>query len=254
MIRDLCGVSLSPSTPRLVAEISNAHNGSFDRALRLIAAAKVAGCDFVKLQCYTPDELVALRGDGLAPEPWGSDGWTMHNLYEHARTPLAWFPALFAYAHQLQIPMFSSVFGPESLDVLESCGCQAYKIARLDNQHQSLIEMCRATGKPVIVSADILAGGYPTNNILLACPPGYPQTQLDLRSYDFRDMGGTDGFSYHGTDPLAPVIAASCGAALIEFHLHLKDEPSALETNISLTEVDAFWMAQSIRRLTTRYL
>lgn len=254
MIRELCGVPLSPDTPRLVAEISNAHNGSFDRAMRLIAAAKAAHCDFVKLQCYTPDELVALRGDGLAPEPWGSEGWTMHTLYEHARTPLDWFPALFAYAHQLQIPMFSSVFGPESLDVLERCNCPAYKIARLDNQHTELLYICRATGKPVLVSTAPQQPIPIRPDVLLYCPPGYPQIRLRLGETRFdTDHNEYNGFSYHGTDPLAPVIAASMGASLIEFHLHLKNDPSALEANISLTEFDAFWMSQSIRRLTTQY-
>lgn len=110
------GVAIGPDRPcRFVAEISNNHNGDLARCLRLITAAKDAGADFVKFQCYSPDELVALRGDGPAPEPWGAQGWTMRALYEKARTPFAWFPDLFQYARDIGIVPFSSVFGLESL-------------------------------------------------------------------------------------------------------------------------------------------
>lgn len=91
------GVAIGGSNPcRFVAEISNNHNGNFTHALHLIHAAKDAGAEFVKFQCFSPEELVSLRGGGSAPAPWGEQGWTMHALYAKARTPFEWFPALFA--------------------------------------------------------------------------------------------------------------------------------------------------------------
>src|SRR5690242_7059952 len=69
--------NIIPRGCRFVVEISNAHNGSYDRAIRLIDAAKDAGADFVKTQAFTVDELCALRGEGTAPVPWGNAGWTM---------------------------------------------------------------------------------------------------------------------------------------------------------------------------------
>src|SRR4051812_38020180 len=75
---------------RFVVEVSNSHNQSFARALRLIDAAKAIQADFVKFQAFTVDELCALRGEGLAPSPWGDDGTTMRDLYTRAETPLAW--------------------------------------------------------------------------------------------------------------------------------------------------------------------
>jgi len=84
-------------------------------AMKALDAAKAAGADFVKFQCYSPDELVDLRGDGPAPEPWGSQGWTMRALYEKARTPFEWFPTLFAHARAIGIVPFASVFGAADL-------------------------------------------------------------------------------------------------------------------------------------------
>src|SRR5690242_15390697 len=104
-------VQLGPGNPcAVVAEISNSHNGTLERAVRLLHAAKAAGADIVKVQAYTPDELVALRGDGPAPSPWHR--YTMRELYSKARTPLAWMATLFG---ESPLPIYASVFGAESL-------------------------------------------------------------------------------------------------------------------------------------------
>jgi pseudaminic acid synthase len=228
------GVEVGQGQPcRTVAEVSNAHNGSFNRAIRIIDAAKEAGADFIKFQCYTPDELVALRGDGPAPEPWGSQGWTMGALYEKARTPLEWFSELFAHARAIGIVPFSSVFGPESLAALQAVDCPAYKIAALDNVHLSLVANARASGKPVIVS--VRKNEWAVDGVSrLLCPPGYPQTVDAVDLPDDFAASGYLGYSYHGTRPSDPLMAVARGAKLIEAHFQLDDEPSELEANVSL--------------------
>ena len=244
MSTTIAGVDIGAHEPcRFIAEISNNHNGSLVQALQLLDAAKEAGADFAKLQSYTPEELVALRGDGPAPEPWGAQGYSMHRLYEIAQTPHGWFPALFKHARSIDLPLFSSVFGLESLALCEWLGCPAYKIARLDNHHGWLYDACAATGKPVIVSAndEIVLG-----DLHLWCPPGYPQPALGLERDRFDEY---DGFSYHGTDPLAGVMAAALGAQVVEAHLQLRDIPSVLEHNISLNEYGFASMVNRTRRI-----
>src|SRR3546814_1350239 len=43
--------------PYVIAELSANHNGQFDMALRIIAEAKKAGADAVKIQTYRPDTI-----------------------------------------------------------------------------------------------------------------------------------------------------------------------------------------------------
>lgn len=241
------GIPIGGDAPcRFVAEISNNHNGDFDRALKLIDAAKAAGADFVKFQCYTPDELVALRGDGPAPEPWGAQGWTMRTLYEKAQTPLEWFPVLAKYCGLVKMPWFSSAFGPSSLALLESLRCPAYKIARLDNADAALRALVLATGKPLLVSDDC-----PLPNAVhetLYCPQGYPQEDFTFAaSVVFPDMAL--GFSFHGTDPLPCLVAIARGAKLIEAHFMLDLEPSDLEANVSLTDLQFRALVHDGRRI-----
>ena len=242
----IAGLEVGYSHPvRVMAEISNAHNGSPTKAIRLIAAAKEAGADIIKFQCYTPDELVALRGDGPAPSQWGEQGWTMRQLYEKAQTPFHWFPQLVDFCKEIGMPWFASVFGPDSLALMESLGCPTYKIAALDNQNDALRTAVLATGKPVVVSRR-KAQWQPGDGLVLYCPEGYPQKQVSLT-----ECAGCDGFSYHGIDPLVPVYAVTAGDGVhvIECHIQLDEEPSELEANISLTATQFGTMVREIRKL-----
>lgn len=240
---------------RFVAEISNNHNGDFDAAIRLIDAAKHVGADFVKFQCYTPSELVQLRGDGLAPEPWGSQGWTMRALYEKAATPLEWFPDLFQHARDIGIVPFSSVFGLESLTLLEKCACPFYKIARLDSHDRGLYEAVASRRKPVLVSTDMyqFSVGYESENVhRLYCPPGYPTAVSDVRLPQFGGwqykQRGFLGLSSHCLDLLLPIVAVARGCELIEMHMMLDDAPSELEANVSLPASEFALMVGRVRQ------
>jgi sialic acid synthase SpsE len=254
-VLNIGGVEIGEGNPcRFVAEISGNHNGSLMRALFLIEEAKKAGADFVKFQCYTPDELVTLRGDGPAPDPWGSQGWTMRSLYEKAQTPHDWFPALAAHATSTGIPWFSSVFGLQSLALLESLDCPAYKIARLDNGSVPLSLLVSFVRKPVVVSA-VSADNHTAFQraaLRLWCPPGYPQSFVQddpAFKHIFGPIHGYDGFSYHGIDIGPCVNAARSGAKIIEAHFQLDDEPSELEANVSLTTSRFRQMVDDVRRV-----
>lgn len=250
------GVEIGAGQPcRFVCELSNNHNGDRDLAFALIAAAKDIGADFVKFQCYTPSELVQLRGDGPAPEPWGAQGWTMQTLYEKAATPLGWFPALFQYARDIGIVPFSSVFGLESLAVLEKCACPAYKIAQLDNGDRALAEAVISRGKPVLISADGLRStqAYWNRDVFrLYCAPKYPTPPDEVRLPNYFSTFDPErsyiGLSSHCLDPLLPVVAVARGCALIEMHMQSDGVPSELESNVSLTASEYAAMIARVRQ------
>lgn len=229
---NIAGVGIGNGNPcRLVAELANGHNGDLDRCLRMIDAAKEAGADFVKLQLYTPEELVALRGGGPAPEPWESQGWKMRDLYKKAMTPAKWVPEIAKHCEDVGIPWFSSVFGEFSLAILEMFDCPAYKLASLDYGRRKLWRLVKKTGKPIIQSCPKFVAPK-RDAFMLYCPPGYPQKPTGL-AHPMKSYGG---FSYHGVDPDMPALAAAFGARLIECHFHLADEPSELEASVSLDQ------------------
>ena len=251
---NIAGIEIGSGEPcRFVAEISCNHNGSVALAEKLVIAAARIGADFVKFQAYTPDELIALRGDGPAPDPWGTDGWSMRQLYEKARTPREWFPNLFALARGWGIVPFASVFGAESLAAMEAIGCPAYKIASFERDAHGLYAAVRATRKPILISRpdepptpDDAAVGY------LYCPPGYPTPTDHLKlPYDF-DFAGFVGLSSHCLDRRLPIVAVARHCHLIEMHLqgglwNGDDDRSALESAVSLTAMEFADMIRDVR-------
>lgn len=238
------------NAPYIIAEISGNHAGSLENAKRLIKAAKRAGADSVKTQCYEPDTITLdcnkldfIVQDGL----WR--GRTLYDLYSKAHTPFAWHKELYSLAHKEGITIFSSVFDFSSVDLLESLGCPAYKIASFEIVDLPLIAYAAKTGKPLIISTGLAsdrevleaqeaAGGRAA---FLHCTSDYPGTvetaDLGRIAHLENILGFTCPVGISDHTPRAsivPIAATAMRAAIIEKHLKLDGTISEDET-FSLT-------------------
>lgn len=228
--------------PYIIAEISGNHCGSLDNAKRLIRAAKRAGADAVKTQCYEPDTITLdcnkldfIVQDGL----W--KGRTLYELYGKAYTPFAWHKELYKVARDEGITIFSSVFDKSSVDLLEGLGCPAYKIASFEVGDTPLIEYATSTGKPLIISTglasdrEVLEANEASkfSAAFLHCTSEYPGT---IEHADLGRIAKLDkllgfrqpiGISDHTPGAVhIPVAATALRAAIIEKHLKLDSEKS----------------------------
>lgn len=212
----LDGKEIGPSSPPyFIADISLNHGGSLKIAKELIVLAKYAGCDAVKPQLYSPDELCS-PGTIAKDGPWaGEDMW---DLYRRFQTPRNWIPELIDCAKLHKITLFFSVFSLTAVDLLEQFNIPAYKISTSDYSWSKLRERCRGTGKPVFVSVPKLQDSH-TGEILLQNRPGYPCPFYDADLENLKWGTGVYGLSSHVMNPVAFPMAVALGASVIELNI-----------------------------------
>lgn len=262
------GKQIGPGhAPWVCAEISGEHKGDFGRLLDLLIAAKDAGADSVKLQCFDPERLAEARGgrDKVLTEGlWA--GRSLIDLYRETHTPRAFISEAMEWGKRWDITVFSSVFDEEGVDYLESLGCPAYKVSAYEFRDTELIAKVASTQKPMIMSvpstataddirAAMLAAANLNENIAyLHCVSLYPcpddkvelERMVQLRGR-FEKHGWVVGFSDHTVGIEAAVNAVKAGACIIEKHVTLSRSDGGLDAAFSLEPHELAQMVKEIR-------
>lgn len=249
----------------IIAELSANHNGSLDTAIQTIRAAKRTGADAIKLQTYTPDTMTIDVKNRYFQINEGTlwDGKTLYELYGEAYTPWEWHSELFRVAKEEGLICFSSPFDITAVDFLEEFDVPAYKIASFEIQDIPLIAYAASKGKPIIISTGIAKeedislavetcrkeGNH--DIVLLKCTSSYP-APLELANLNtIRDLnkrfGAEVGFSDHTYGWLAPVVATTLGAKIIEKHFIMDKSIGGPDADFSLDEREFTEMVTAVR-------
>ena len=237
--------------PYIIAELSANHNGSLERALQTIDAAQRCGASAIKLQTYTADTMTidCDRPDFMVKGGlW--DGFKLYDLYRWAQTPFEWHQAMFEYARNIGITIFSTPFDESSVDLLESLDVPAYKIASFENTDLPLIRYVAKTGKPIILSTgmaseeeiseavDVARSAGCNNLILLHCISSYPAPIEQANIQQVPELATRfnvlSGLSDHTLGTAASVAAVALGACVIEKHFTLSRAEKGPDSEFSI--------------------
>lgn len=216
---------------KVVAELGINHNGDMQLAVKMMEMAKVAGCDYVKFQKRTVDQVYSQEYlDGPRKSPWGSTQRAQKNALEFG---IIDYHAIDTVCKDNGQQWFASVWDRASVDFLSHFNMPFIKIPSALITDLELLECVKAEDIPVIISTGMstrkevhVAESILGDQIeyILACTSTYP-TQADEMNMNFLSTLKKEypkhriGFSNHCRSTLPCMIAAAMGAEMIEYHI-----------------------------------
>ncbi len=248
-----------------IAEIGINHNGDLDTAKKLMLAAKNAGANAVKFQKRTIEEIFTAQSLGKVYDSPHAYGKTYGEHREALEFKIDDYRELFAFAKELEILLFASVWDFESVKFMEQFSVDAYKIASADMNYFGLIEAVSKTGKPLLISTGMATQGeikkmieftrkHTAKYIVMHCTSSYPALDQEL-NIEFMNKirewskGNPIGYSGHEIDWLPSFIAALKGASVIERHVTLDKSLKGSDHSASLTPQEFLELTQNVKRL-----
>ena len=227
--------------PFIIAEIGVNHEGSIDRAKRMIEAAARAGPHAAKFQTYKAETLAS---EGNSPAYWDTSKEPTASQFELFSRFDSFgkdeYLELAGHCHDVGVEFMSTPFDLDSVDELAPM-MPAIKIASADLTNVPLLRKVAGKAMPVILSVgasthdeiswalDILERAGATEVALLHCVLRYP-TPVDnanvLGVRKLHDLFG-DRASIGYSDHVAPTaegeapsaeLASLLGATIIEKH------------------------------------
>jgi N,N'-diacetyllegionaminate synthase len=213
------------SSPMLIAEIGNNHEGNFKNAKKLVFQAYKAKADCVKFQCYNLKNFIH------PSQKKSFKNLQNFNLSNHEFVKLA------RYAKKLKLKFCITPLDLDSLNSLAKY-CDFFKIASGDNNFYLLIEEMFKFNKDIIISTgatdlkgiikikNFIKKKYHLNKItFLHCVSSYPAKTKDLNLAAIKLMkkklNVKIGYSDHHEGVIASLIAINLGAEVIEKHFTL---------------------------------
>lgn len=233
---------------KVVAEIGINHNGSLEIAKKMIDQAVIAGCEMVKFQkrtvedVYTEEELNKER-----ESPWGKTNRAQKLGLEFGKSE---YDAIDSYCKEKGIAWIASPWDVESVKFLSSYNIPYIKIASATMCNGPVIAEIKESKIPVIISTGMISEeeldyvvGMLEDQIeyVLSCTSTYPTKAEDINMskmlYLKQKYGERYkvGFSNHSPGITFILMAAALKAEMIEYHMTLdrsmygSDQSSSIE-------------------------
>ncbi|PIF60600.1 N-acetylneuraminate synthase family protein [Flavobacterium sp. 11] len=241
-------MSSTKSSPYIIAEIGQAHEGSLGILYSYIDAIAQTGVDAVKFQMhiaeaesseYEPFRVQFSLEDETRFDYWKRMGFTLEQ-----------WKGIKQHCEGLGLDFICSPFSNLAVDWLEEMGVEQYKIGSGEVNNFLLLEKIAQTGKSVILSSGMSSYEELDNAVsflkernvsfsILQCTTSYPtqpeQYGLNVIQELKERYGVSVGFSDHSAKIATCVAATALGASILEFHVVFDRQLFGPDSKSSLT-------------------
>ena len=238
--------------PKVIAEIGNNHGGNIDLACKMVEAARESGADFAKFQIYRTDKF--LNRNSSYYKEFENEDLTFEN-----------FEKIFNKYNSNEFRIIATPFDPESANFLMSLGIRTIKIASGDIDNYLMFEEINNKEIEIIFST----GGAVDKEILgiynyyknrqfkkiipLHCIANYPAQDDELKLNEIirlKNLLNCEvGYSDHSTGLLAPIVALTLGAILIEKHFTIDKSLPGGDNEISIDKAELKKMVADLEKI-----
>lgn len=139
--------------PYFIADIAANHDGSIERAFRLIELAKEAGADVAKFQNFKANTIVSRQGFDSMKRMSHQAAWSksVFEVYEDASVSDDWTAKLKKKCEEVGIEYMTSPYDFASVDLAEPY-VDAYKIGSGDITWLEIVKYMASKQKPILLA------------------------------------------------------------------------------------------------------
>lgn len=248
------------AVPYIIAEIGVNHGGSPDRARELVSAAKDAGADAVKFQCFEAGRLLS-RDARLAAYQRSAGASDAFDMLHKLELSLDALESLAKFARSIELDPIVTIFSLEHVAPACRIDWAALKVASPDIVNRPLLDALKTAEKPMILSTGAASAEEVEQAVswmgrasfaLMHCVSAYP-TPDDAAHLGgiraLRDLADVPvGYSDHTTAEDAGALAVAAGATLLEKHLTYDRNAAGPDHAMSLEPPQLSRYVQAARR------
>ncbi len=252
----------------IIAEAGVNHNGSIDRAKKLIDVAYEAGADYVKFQTFRAESVVTQIAEKADYQKNFTEKTESHfNMLKKLELDQTAHEDLIQHCEKQGISFLSTAFDHDSIDLLAEMKIPLYKIPSGEITNLPYLKHIGRMGKPIVMSTGLamleevraallvlIEAGAEKNRItILHCNTEYPTPMEDVNLLAMLSMGDemgvAVGYSDHTLGIEVPIAAAALGATIIEKHFTLDRTLPGPDHCASLEPDELKAMVQAIRNI-----
>jgi sialic acid synthase SpsE len=248
--------SKNSNTPYVIAELNTSHNGSLEKALEMIDAAKSSGANCIKVQSFSSESLYSkkyLEATPLAKRMFDKVSLSEKNLIEISK-----------YCNKIGIGFSSTTYSISELDFLvKYCSPAFIKIPSMEIDNYDYLEYVSKFDFPIILSTGMSTYEEIHNAIkilnknpnldltILHCTSLYPTIINDANLNNIIRLKEifpefNIGYSDHTEGFLASIVAVSFGAKVIEKHFSLNTNIIGFDNQMATEPIVFKQMVDSI--------